>query len=314
MRSWLFVLLVLAGCAPHEAPQPWVPPPPDDLSTWSAPSLVALPPVPAPPPAPPPVREAAPNEILYDYQVSREYDVPVPLGWPTDVVLEPGEIVHNIVGGDRAPLAESEPPRWEVKEGISESQYTPVQHVFFTATQVGQRMGVIVTTSRRTYYLTVKCVAKTGVRAIRWRYPAPPVAPVVAQAPRILPDPLAPHRLHVGYLVLAPDPRPAWRPVTVVDDGQKMYILLPTTTRFAVSPLVRGIGPNGPFLLNTRQMDTVIIVDQLVGRLELRYGVDDTAEVVTVTRGPLTTIVCPGAEQCPWWPDEWPRQARRTTP
>jgi type IV secretory pathway VirB9-like protein len=315
MRYWVFVLLLLTSCAAKDEPLPWVPPAPEDLSTWSAPSLVPLPPVPDTPPPPAPVRAAAPNEILYDYQVSREYEVPVPLGWPADVVLEPGEIVHTIVGGDRAPVAEGEPPRWEVKEGQSETQYTPVQHVFFVATYVGQQMGVIVATSRRTYYLTLKCVKKTDVRAIRWRYPPPPVPPVVvAKAPRILPDPLQPHRLHVGYLVLPPDPAPEWTPRQVVDDGQKMYILLPNPTRFAVAPLVRGIGPNGPFIVSARQMDTVIILDQLIGHLELRYGEGETAEVVKVSRGPLTTIVCPGGEQCPWWPEEWPKQAQRRTP
>lgn len=318
MRYWILVLLLLTSCAvKEEPPLPWTPPPPEDLSTWSPPSFVPVaqaPEVVSPPP-PPPVREAAPNEVLYDYEVSREYEVPVPLGWPADVVLEPGEIVHTIVGGDRAPLAEGEPPRWEVKEGQSETQYTAVQHVFFVATHVGQKMGVIVATSRRTYYLTLKCVEKTKVRAVRWRYPAPPVVPVmVPKPPRILPDPMAPHRLHVGYVITPPDPAPDWTPPLVVDDGQKMYIFLPPTTRFAVAPLVRGKGPNGPFIVSARQLDTVIILDQLIAHLELRYGEGETAEVVTVTRGPLTTIVCPGAGQCPEWPEEFPRLTRRATP
>ena len=316
-RVWLVLFLLTSCAAEKKEPLPWVPPMPEQLSTWSTPMVVSLPPVPepeAPPPAPP-VRAAAPNERLYDYQVSHEYEVPVPLGWPVDVVLEPGELVHTIVGGDRAPLAEGEPPRWEVKEGQSETQYTPVQHVFFVATHVGQKMGVIVATSRRTYYLTLKCVAKTDIRAIRWRYPAPPAPPVVVKRPpRILPDPLIPHRLHVGYLILAPDPVPEWTPLQVVDDGQKMYILLPPTTRFAVAPMVRGKGPNGPFLVSSRHMDTVIILDQMIGVLELRYGEGETAQVVTVQRGPLTLIVCPGDGQCPLWPEEWPRQAGRAQP
>ena len=141
------------------------------------------------------------------------------------------------------------------------------------ATHVGQKLGVIVATSRRTYYLTLKCVAKTEVRAIRWRYPAPPVLPVVAApAPRLLPDPEQPHRLHVGYVISAADPVPEWAPRQVVDDGRKMYLLLPPTTRFAVAPLVRGRGPNGPFIVSARHMDTVIILDQIIGHLELRYG------------------------------------------
>ena len=111
MRYWLLVLLLLTGCAAKKEALPWVPPMPEQLSTWSAPLVVPRPPAPETPPPPPPVRAAAPNERLYDYAISTEYEVPVPLGWPVDVVLEPGEVVHTIVGGDRAPLAEGEPPQ-----------------------------------------------------------------------------------------------------------------------------------------------------------------------------------------------------------
>ena len=238
--------------------------------------------------------------------------MPVPLGWPVDVVLEPGELVHTIVGGDRAPLAEGEPPRWEVKEGQSETQYTPVQHIFFVATHVGQKMGVIVATSRRTYYLTLKCVAKTDVRAIRWRYPAPPVPPVVVK------------RRPASCLIRSSPTGCMWaiwswrrtrcqsgRRSRSWMTGKKCTFSSRPTTRFAVAPMVRGNGPNGPFIVSARHMDTVMILDQMIGVLELRYGEGETAQVVTVQRGPLTMIVCPGDAQCPPWPDEWPRQARK---
>lgn len=309
MKRFLLVILLVAGCTPKAPPPVHVPPMPDDLSTWAAPERVELPP-PAPVPTPPPVRAAAPNEVLYDYEPSKEYVVEVPLGWPADVVLEPGEVVHNIVGGDRQPLQEGETPRWEVKEGVSESQYTPVQHVFLTASHVGQKMGVIVTTSRRTYYLTVRSVKTTPIRAVRWTYPAPPVAPVVEKPPSVLPDTEKPQRYHIGYAIEAPDPAPDWTPLQVLDDGRKTYLLFSPVVLYQEAPFLRLIGPQGPQLTNSRQYQTVYIIDQLISRAELRLGAGEHAQVVTITRGPLQTITCPGHEQCPQWPTA-PRVAGR---
>ena len=59
-------------------------------------------------------------------------------------------------------------------------------------------------------------------------------------------------------------------------------------------PLVRLLGPNGPQLVNARQYLNVVIVDHLVARAELRVGLGEQAETVTITRGALRTIACPG--------------------
>jgi len=43
-------------------------------------------------------------------------------------------------------------------------------------------------------------------------------------------------------------------------------------------------------------------VDQLVPRGELRVGIGEQAETVTIARGQLQTIACPGDPNCPVWP------------
>lgn len=300
MRRLAVVCLlgVLLGCAKPEVPIP-VPPAPDDLSTWSAPTPWTPPRLPeAPKPVPP--RPAAPNEQVYAYEVSKEYEVPVPLGVPADVILEAGEVVHTIVGGDRTPLPEGEGPRWEVKEGMSESQYGSTPHVFLSASQPGLTLGLVVTTSRRTYYLTAKSVRKSKVRAVRWRYPAAPDARM-PKASALFPEMQESHQLHVGYTLDVPEPRPEWVPV-VVDDGRKTYLLFSPVVLYTEMPLVRMVGPQGPQVLNSRQVGPVLIIDRLVPRFELRYGTGEHAPVIRITRGPLQTITCPGAEQCPVWP------------
>ena len=170
-------------------------------------------------------------------------------------------------------------------------------HVFVTVAEAGLTNGVTITTTRRTYYLSCKSVAKSPVRVVRWHYPLESAAGAVpVEAPGLLPHPDQPRQYHVGYEVKSlRGPVPVWTPRQVVDDGKKMFLLYPEVALFASVPLVRAIGVNGPQLLNARQHLNVVILDALFPTLELRVGVGEAADVVTITRGKgLRTITCPG--------------------
>jgi len=227
----------------------------------------------------------------------KEYPLEVAPGWPLTIVLEPGEQIVTIVGGDRPIVAEGEQPPWDVRHS---PQTADRQQVFVTVTKPGLVMGLVVATNRRTYTLTLKAVGKTTRRTMRWRYPAPPVVAAPQPKPAAGPIPEPPYRLHIGYWMSQPTGSPEWLP-SVYDDGQKIYLLFPVTTRYQEAPLVRGVGVNGPYLVNSRQVGRVVVVDQLAPRLELRIGIGEHAEVVQVVRGLLATIDCPGHAQCPQW-------------
>jgi type IV secretory pathway VirB9-like protein len=227
-----------------------------------------------------------------------------------DIVLEPGEELRNLVGGDRSPVEAQETPPWQLKEGVSGTGPDATPHVFVTATKPGMTMGLIITTSHRTYYLTCKSVAKSPIRAIRWQHPPQPV-PVRPRPKPVWPDPVVTQQYHIGYHLTAIKGEPDWMPQWVGDDGKKLYLILPVTSLYEVAPLIRGVGANGPFLVNMRQYRNVLIVDQLLAHAELRVGVGETAEVVTITRGALSTITCPGTPACPQWPPWGIQQGRR---
>ena len=164
-------------------------------------------------------------------------------------------------------------------------------------------MGAIITTTARVYLLTLKAVKESPIRLLRWRYPVTATVHASAEKPdSVLPDPLTPRRWHVGYAISHGGHAPDWQPMATWDDGKKMYVLLPITALYGVSPVIRGIGPNGPMLLNSRQYQNVIVIDQLAPRLELRVGIGEQAEVVTIARSALETIDCPGESRCPLWP------------
>lgn len=311
VRSWLAVALlslVLAlgvGCTEEAPPPPYVPPPPEDLSTWTVPEVVGHPERPEPMPIA--VKEAPPTpaEKVYAYTQGGTYLAPVSVGVPLDIVFGKGEQIHTVTDGDRAPQGEGQARRWEIKQGVDGVADKQRHHLFVTVTEPGLRNGLIVTTTLRTYYLTLESVRLSPVRVLRWK-PEPEsvdVTPVVEHARGPLPDPTTPARYHVGYrLETSRQPAPSWQPRQVVDDGKKTYLLFPEVTLFETVPLVRMIGPNGPQLVNARQYLNIVILDLLAPRLELRVGIGEHAEVVTITRGILRTIQCPESPECPQWP------------
>jgi type IV secretion system protein VirB9 len=203
--------------------------------------------------------------------------------------------------------------RWEVREGADGNGETLRSHIFIAASESGMNTGVIVTTTRRTYYLTCQSVKTSPIRVLRWTYATSTPEPIAKpKEPRVLPEPAAPARYHVGYTIESHRRPPDWMPRGVVDDGKKLYILYPEVTLFGSVPVARMIGPNGPQLLNARQYLHVVIIDQLPARVELRVGTGAQAEVVTITRGDLRTIECPGDHACPLWPAAAQTLARRT--
>jgi type IV secretory pathway VirB9-like protein len=159
-------------------------------------------------------------------------------------------------------------------------------------------------TTRRVYYLVCKSVKTSPIRAVRWRYAEESEASD-PQETRIFPTPDEPRRYHVGYTITTTSPTPAFVPRFVVDDGTKLFLIYPEVTLFQSVPLMRAMTPQGPAILNSRQLANVVIIDQLVDGIELRLGTQlkgDHADVVTITRGRLSTIECPGDAACPIFP------------
>jgi type IV secretion system protein VirB9 len=257
------------------------------------------------PPAEPlePQTARSSKEKVYAFTVGESYRVDVPVGAPMDVILQPGEEIRDLADGDRAPMdTQDQKPHWEFKQSYSGAGITGRPHVLITVPKAGLTNGLTLTTTKRTYYLDLKSVAKTAARSVRWTYSDAP-AKVAKVPPRLWPDPAQPQRYHAGYEIAASDPRPVWTVRQVIDDGQKTYLIFPPTVTTVDAPLIRLVGSNGPEMTNARQAGNVVILDRLFNRAELRLGTGKTAQVVTVQRQAPRTISCPGDADCPVWPD-----------
>jgi len=203
------LVALLVGCQKEE-PLPQVPPPAEDLSTWSVPELVQPPPPETPASQSPPPEKTTPAEQVLDFAPGTTFPLTVAVGAPLDIVLQRGEQVRNYIGGDRAPVEPNQTTRWEIKEGADGLGESLRQHLFLTVTTPGLTTGLTITTTYRTYYLTCKSVSKSPIRTVRWRYPVDPVAVKPAREPGLLPDPTQPKHYHVGYELSGT--KPSWNP------------------------------------------------------------------------------------------------------
>ncbi|HKA53785.1 MAG TPA: TrbG/VirB9 family P-type conjugative transfer protein, partial [Candidatus Binatia bacterium] len=137
-----------------------------------------------------PPKEKAPTsaEQVLDFTPGTTFTLTVGIGAPLDIMLQQGEQVRNIIGGDRGPVDTNQTPPWEVKEGADGMGETLRHHLFLTATKAGMTTGLTVTSTHRTYYLPCKSVGKSPIRTVRWRYqPDPAAAPKHPKEPGLLP-------------------------------------------------------------------------------------------------------------------------------
>jgi type IV secretory pathway VirB9-like protein len=299
-RSVLIVLMaVVAGCARTPTPVA-VPPIPDDIG-WQVPQ-VTQPPIErpfVPEPVPP-----APWEYVVSEQERGVVQARVPVNGVLTLQFRSDEQIVEAPLGDRSPLPESESePPWSVKIGEAGTKY-PLLHV--RVTRPALTTSLTVTTTKRLYVVDLKSVKASKVRVVRW-----PDDPATLQrpAPRLLPDPLAPAKYHRGYRICPGDagcesskPEPVWRPLTVLDNGQKTYMFFPRNLAVMTGPMIRLVGASGPEVTNARLIASVMVLDHLINQAELRLGRGPAAEIVMITRLEARTIQCPGDPACPAWP------------
>jgi type IV secretory pathway VirB9-like protein len=308
----LVVYLVVAGCTLSDAPKAPPPPGPEDLSTWGTPELVPEPlrrsRMHVPPKAD---HKPTPAEKVYPYAPGGTYAVPVALGAPLDIQFMAGELIHNAIDSDRRNVKEGDEAaggaqrncqRWCFEKGYSGPQDNPQGHVFVTVTEAGLKNGLTITTTRGVYAITLESVKQSPIRFLRWTHEPEAVEVVDTEPSGPLPPLTGPSQWRVGYQATAPQRVPDWMPKQVVDDGKKIYVIYPERVLFSVVPLLRVFGPNGPMPVNGRQYLNVLIIDQLFARAEVRVGTGETAEVVTINRGTLRLVDCPGDPACPTWP------------
>ncbi|WP_297838326.1 P-type conjugative transfer protein TrbG [uncultured Roseibium sp.] len=223
-----------------------------------------------------PRREGYYNAIqIYPWSEGALYQVYAAPGQITTIALEPGE---SLTGA--GPIAAGDTARWIIGDTESGASTNRRVLVLVKPTRPDITTNLVISTDRRTYLIELRSGEETWMPAISWAYPRVPGAQRVAVATPSIPPASARH-----YRYGLQGDSPPWRPVSVFDDGRRVYVVFPAGIVQGEMPPLFVLGSDGELeIVNSRIYRNVLIVDRLFGAAELRIGRGMTQQVVRIVR------------------------------
>ena len=226
-----------------------------------------------------PRREGYFNAIqIYPWSEGALYQVYAAPGQITNIALEPGE---RLTGA--GPIAAGDTTRWIIGDTESGSGSTARVHILVKPTRDDISTNLVISTDRRGYTIELRAREALYMPSVAWAYPAAPRGgrQAVATAPTIP----APSARNHRYGLQIRGESPPWRPVSVFDDGRRVYVVFPAGIAQGEMPPLFVLGSDGePEIVNSRIHRNVLIVDRLFGAAELRLGAGDRQQVVRIVR------------------------------
>ncbi|MDD7972905.1 P-type conjugative transfer protein TrbG [Roseinatronobacter alkalisoli] len=304
MYSWglAFASLVLAGCATNRTPQFSYD---DDVPPLPSVQMAAADDRPRPLHTPPawtvgrggaaaetsagrvenanaaarvePRREGYYNAIqIYPWSEGALYQVYAAPGQITSIALEPGE---SLTGA--GPIAAGDTARWIIGDTESGSGANRRVHILVKPTRPDIATNLVVTTDQRTYMIELRAREALYMPSVAWAYPAPPAG----QRQTVPAAPVIPAEVGRNYRYGLTGDTPPWRPITVFDDGRRVYVIFPHGIVQGEMPPLFVLGADGePQVVNSRVHQNTLIVDRLFGAAELRLGSGNRQQTVRITR------------------------------
>ncbi|MDH4989079.1 P-type conjugative transfer protein TrbG [Aminobacter anthyllidis] len=224
-----------------------------------------------------PRREGYYNAIqIYPWSEGALYQVYAAPGQITNIALEFGE---SLIGA--GPIAAGDTARWIIGDTESGNGVSRRVHVLVKPTSADISTNLVITTDRRTYMIELRSGEKPYMPAVAWAYPKQPAG----QRQAIPATPLIPPVATRNYRYGLKGDNPPWRPVTVYDDGRRVFVEFPRGIVQGEMPPLLIIGPDGEAqIANSRIYQHVLIVDRLFGAAELRLGGGDRQQTVRIVR------------------------------
>jgi type IV secretion system protein VirB9 len=223
-----------------------------------------------------PRREGYYNAIqIYPWSEGALYQVYASPGQITNIALEPGEALTGA-----GPIAAGDTARWIIGDTESGSGATRRVHILVKPTRPDITTNLVVTTDRRTYMIELRAEEQPYMPAVAWAYPQPPATQRATPATPTIPATSARH-----YRYGMQGDSPPWRPVSVFDDGRRVYIIFPAGIVQGEMPPLFVLGPDGePEIVNSRIYRNILIVDRIFAAAELRLGSGDRQQTVRIVR------------------------------
>lgn len=152
---------------------------------------------------------------------------------------------------------------------------------------VGLSTNLVITTDRRTYYVSLISVRRVGMSSLRWTYPQEALLAIkrseeAAAAAAPVAAGLNVDQLRFNYAISGDSP--GWRPLRAFDDGRQTYIEFPASLAVGEAPPLFLVGARGEAqLVNYRLRGRYYVVDRIFDVAELRLGTKHQ-DVVRITR------------------------------
>jgi len=195
----------------------------------------------------------------------------------TSLARKPGE---SLTGA--GPIGAGESARWFIGHTETGSGANRRVHILVKPTRPDISTNLVVTTDRRTYMIELRARESLYMPAVAWAYPATPGQRRAVPAAPIIPAEAA---RNYRYALQVQGDSPPWRPVSVFDDGRRVYVVFPAGIVQGEMPPIFVLGANGePQIVNSRIHQNVLIVDRLFGAAELRLGSGNRQQVVRIVR------------------------------
>lgn len=218
---------------------------------------------------------------IYPYTIGALYQVYTAPEQVTDIALQPGEELMSVSAGDTV--------RWVLGDTVSGAGSASQTHILVKPISSGLKTNLIITTSKRTYYVEMTSYRETYMAAVSWRYPHEELvssrttaAKRKSQQQTVIDRGLSLDRLNFRYEISGD--KPHWRPLRAFDDGRKVFIQFPARLDQGEAPPLFVVGRNGESqLVNYRINGSYYIVDRLFAVAELRLG-EKAQEVVRIER------------------------------
>lgn len=201
----------------------------------------------------------------------------------SDIELQPGELVNDVVLGDTA--------RWKVS--IARSGNPEATHLIVKPLDAGLETMAVITTDRRVYHIKLISQASGHTPYVGFVYPEAEMARLRAEIAAqqrqeqhattevagVGPVPLS--SLDFGYAI---DGKPSWRPEQVYSDGRQTFIRLPASVRHSEMPVLLVRRDKAELLVNYRVKDTTLVVDEVFDEAVLLAGVGKQQQRVTIKK------------------------------
>ena len=206
-----------------------------------------------------PRREGYYNAIqIYPWSEGALFQVYAAPGQITTIALEPGE---SLTGA--GPIAAGDTARWIIGDTESGSGTSRRVHILVKPTREDISTNLVISTDRRVYLIELRARAALYMPAVAWAYPALPA----------------------GQRYGLTGDTPPWRPISVFDDGRRVYVVFPRGIVQGEMPPIFVIGSEGETqIVNSRIHQNILIVDRLFGAAELRLGSGDRQQTVRIVR------------------------------